>query len=42
MDTVSQPIDKTAIVQVSEDERLKFSFGVIPDVGITISQHGQD
>ncbi|KAE8332935.1 hypothetical protein BDV39DRAFT_199939 [Aspergillus sergii] len=31
MDTVSQPIDKTAIVQVSENERLEFPFGVIPD-----------
>lgn len=35
MQTVRQPIDKTAIVEVSEQERLEFPFGVIPDVGLS-------
>lgn len=37
--TIRQPIDKTAIVEVSEKERLEFPFGVIPDVSLTGTLH---
>lgn len=30
--TVKQPIEGTAITQVSENERVEFPFGIVPDV----------
>ena len=39
--TIKQPIDGTAITQVSKDERVEFPFGIVPDVSIPPIEQAQ-